>query len=168
MFRNFKKKNKFAKKLLKHNKNRAGITLIEIAMVLLVIAIIMGIVYANIDTSVVGKAQVLRIKTSSQTIPIVVEKYEFENESLEEGTSLEILTQRNPNNPGYRPAKKDAVTDPWGNYYFICRDETGIKQVCSYGKDNQIGGEDENSDFILTDESSWPTWLTGSKNTDKE
>jgi prepilin-type N-terminal cleavage/methylation domain-containing protein len=165
MFADNKKRNQLLNKLLKiqKNKKRHGLTLIEIAMVLLVIAIIMGVVYANIDTGVIGKAQILSIKTSAQTIPILIEKYEFENISLNDGDSLKILTEKNPNNPGYRPSKKEAVTDPWGNFYFICRDEAGVKQVCSYGKDNAKGGEKENADFILTDESSWPQWLSTSK-----
>ena len=148
-------------------KSKKGLTLIEIAMVLMVIAIIIGIVYANIDTGVIGKAQILKVKSSSQTIPILLERYEFENASLEEGASLDILAKKNPENPSYRPAQKDAVKDPWGNYYFICRDDFGVKQICTYGKDNEMGGEDENADFILTDESTWPLWLTGNQNTEE-
>ncbi|MDH5656219.1 MAG: type II secretion system protein GspG [Spirochaetia bacterium] len=159
---------KYIKKyrLIGKNRKKRGLTLIEIALVLAAIAIIMGILYSTISTDPLDKAKILRVKSSSQTIPILLENYEFENPSLDEGASLEILSKRNPENPGYKPVKKDAVSDPWGNFYHICRDEYGTKQICSYGKDNEMGGEDENEDFILTDESSWPLWLSGTKKED--
>ena len=53
------------------------------------------------------------------------------------------------------------VEDPWGEEYFICLDDFSQKQICSYGADKAPGGQGENQDFFLTDQSSWPTWLSG-------
>jgi len=44
---------------------RKGLTLFELALVLLVLGIIIGIVYANLDIGVVDKAKKVKSKTGS-------------------------------------------------------------------------------------------------------
>ena len=54
--------------------------------------------------------------------------------ALEDGTRLGVLAQKNPNNPSWRPVDEKLVVDPWGQEYFICLDDLGQKQICSYGR----------------------------------
>ena len=140
------------------SRNR-GITLIELAIALLVIGIIMAIVYGSLDTSVLDSAKKLAVKNQARQLPLQLERYEFENPPLEDGTSLMVLAEKNPDNPGFRPLKKETIMDPWNRPYFICVNLDGFKGICSYGQDGQPGGEGVNQDFNLTEEETWPTWL---------
>lgn len=143
---------------------RKGLTLVELAIVLLVLGIIIGIVYANLDFTVIDKAQRQAVISSSDTLKMQLEMYESETgNTLNEGDPLSILSQKDPSNPTWSPIKSNAVMDPWKKPYYICNDENGIQQICSKGKDGTEGGDGENADFVLTDESTWPAWLSGKK-----
>jgi len=133
------------------------------AVVLLVLGIIMGIVYANLDLGITDDATRLAVKNASHQLELHKKNYEFKIGTLPENTSLEVLTKEDPNNPSWRPVSKEVVLDPWKRPYFICRDDNGKLQICSYGADGQPGGEGTNQDFKLTDDSSWPAWLKGGK-----
>lgn len=152
---------KLRKKLASQKSDRKGLTLIELAIVLLVLGIIIGIVFANLDFSLPDKAKALSIRTASTQLAMQLERYEFSNPPLEEGDQLSVLAERNPDNPSWKPLKQEAVKDPWGNPYFICRDEYDTLQICSNGADGKPGGEDQASDFVLTDENTWPAWISG-------
>lgn len=140
-------------------KNRRGVTLIELAIVLLVLGVIMAIVLANVDFGVADDAMKLQLKSHSNMVPLNLQKYEMLGASLEDGDSLMILTQKSEENPSFRPVKKDAILDPWKRPYFICYDENSDRQICSYGADGEPGGEGKNADIYLTNDSSWPDWL---------
>jgi general secretion pathway protein G len=142
---------------------RKGITLVELAIVLLVLGIIMGIVYANLDFGITDDAKRLAVKNSSHQLQMHWERYEFGNPPLEDGISLELLTQKNEQDPTFRPVNRDLVLDPWKRPYFICTDENSQRQICSYGADGIMGGEGQNADYMLTNEASWPEWLRGVK-----
>jgi general secretion pathway protein G len=140
---------------------RRGLTLVELAIVILVLGIIMTIVIASLDFGIVDDAKKMQVQYASKTLEISLRRYEMDNPALEDGTRLGILAQRNPNNPTWRPVDDKLVLDPWAQEYFICQDDLGQKQICSYGADRAPGGTGENQDFFLTDKSSWPTWLSG-------
>ncbi len=142
---------------------RKGLTLIELAIVLLVLGIIMGIVFASIGSTAddVQKGAVrLKVNSDANTVKILVSRYEREVGSLEDRTSLKVISQPNPDDPDSRPfASRKQVQDPWKNYYFIKKNEQGFNDICSYGKDGEEGGEGPDADFCITDERSWPAWL---------
>ena len=138
------------------NWKRRGVTLVELAIVLLVIGIIMTIVFSNVDFGVAKDAMKLQIRTSANTLPLTMERY---NGQLSEGDSLLKLTEKNLEDPSWRPLKEEAVMDPWKRPYFVRIGENESIQICSNGKDGEPGGEGENSDFCITDKSSWPDWL---------
>lgn len=140
---------------------REGLTLVELAIVILVLGVIMTIVIANLDLGIIDDAQKLKVRSASKTLEITLRRYEMDNPSLEDGTKLGILARKSANNPTWRPVDESLVEDPWGEEYFICLDDFSQKQICSYGADKAPGGAGENQDFFLTDQSSWPTWLSG-------
>jgi len=143
---------------LKHNL-RKGLTLFELALVLLVLGIIIGIVYANLDIGVVDKAKKLKVKqVQSKQLPVLVQKYEEEVAPLNDGDSLEILTKKQEGS-NWDPVDEEILKDPWNRFYVMCSDTSGSLHICSYGKDGQVGGDGENQDFYLDDKSSWPDWL---------
>lgn len=146
---------------LNSRKKRQGITLVELAIVLLVLGIIIGIVYANIDFGVVDSARAKLLPQAAMQLESKMMEFDQQvGTPLQDGQSLTILTERQPDSPSYRPAKPELIKDLWGNPYFICTNEYQETHACTYGKDGQPGGEGENADFMLTDRSSWPQWLT--------
>lgn len=142
-------------------KSRRGLTLVELAIVLLVLGIIMAIVFASIDTGVVDDAVRLKIKGDATALPLHLQRYEREVGQLEDRQSLSILAQTNPENPSWRPVKEDAILDAWKNPYQVRVSETGEKQIWSLGADKQEGGEGKNADFCVSDKTTWPVWLSG-------
>lgn len=140
-------------------KKRKGLTLFELALVLLVLGIIIGIVYANLDIGVVDKAKKLKIKqVQSKQIPVLIQRYEEEVGPISDGASLEILSKKDENS-SWQPVDPEILKDPWNQFYVMCSDTQGNLHICTYGKDGQMGGEGENQDFYLDDQSTWPDWL---------
>ena len=140
---------------------RQGLTLIELSIVILVLGIIMGILYANLNPGDATKqAKKLQVKQLAAVLEAQWSRYELEHEPLTEGTSLEELTQKTETWGGL---KQEQVMDPWKRPYFICLDESSSRQICSYGSDGTPGGEGgEAQDFYLTEQSSWPAWMGSS------
>ncbi len=140
---------------------KRGLTLVELAIVILVLGVIMGIVYANLNPGEsLDKAKKLQIKALSNTLEAHWQSYELDNDVLSEGASLEALCQSSAT---WRGIKKEQVMDPWKRPYFICSDNSGARQICTYGADGLPGGTGQNSDFYLSDQSSWPSWLRPKK-----
>ncbi len=138
-------------------RHRRGLTLIELAIVILVLGIIMAIIYGAIDPGeVTDDARRLQVKNNSHVLQIQLQRYELENPPLEEGSDLTTLLNRSA---GWAGLKEEQVVDPWKNPYFICLDPDGNRHICSYGSDGELGGQNQAQDFYLTDQSSWPAWL---------
>ena len=143
------------------SESRRGLTLVELAIVLLVLGIIMAIVFSSLDLTVTDKAVRLQIKAASNMVPIKVNEYESTVGQLEDRASLAILAQKSAENPAWTPVKQDLILDSWKNPYQIRVNEAGEKQIWSLGADKQEGGEAKNADFCITDETTWPAWLSG-------
>jgi len=148
--------------LRQRRSRRRGLTLVELAIVILVLGIIMGIVYSAIDFGITDDAKKLAVKSAATQLPVYMEKYESENGALQEGDSLQILAENNQET-GWRAIKKDLIMDPWNRPYFLCADQNGNRQICSLGEDGREGGDNKNADYRLTDEATWPAWLGGKR-----
>lgn len=146
---------------------RRGLTLVELSIVILVLGILMTVLFVNLDLGVTDKAKKLQVTNASKQLKIWWNQYEYENDQIEEGAALTILSDRNPDNPGWKPIDEQLVMDPWKRPYFICLDDNGDRQICSLGADGQDGGEGVNADFFLTDKYTWPAWLSGKKQTEE-
>lgn len=126
---------------------RRGLTLIELAIVLVVLALIFVLVYSNLDTSVIDDAKVALLKGQSKTLPLKLMRWQERNAPLPDGASLTAITQ-----------DPEEVNDPWGNPYFVCAGADGrANQICSWGEE----GENSNTRFYLTDRSTWPPEFRG-------
>ncbi len=137
---------------------KKGLTLVELAIVILVLGIIMGILYNTIDFGITDDAKKLAISGASKIIPAKIVQYETEVGPLDDRADLTVLTRTTGS---WRGVDEDMVKDPWGQPYFIQIDEQQQKQVCSNGADRTPGGEDKNADFCITNKASWPKWLGG-------
>ncbi len=140
---------------------RSGLTLIELAIVMLVLGVIMSIVYANLNPgSALDKAKILQVRQAASILETHLHRYELENQTINDGQPLTILTQ---SNGIWKGIKQELIMDPWKKPYFICSSTNGERHICTYGSDGVPGGKGQNEDFYLTDQSSWPSWLASDK-----
>lgn len=135
---------------------RKGMTLVELAIVILVIGILMAILYSAIDFGITDDAKKLRINASAKQLQILVQKYESEVGPLGENADLSVLSQKTDN---WRGVDEDMVKDPWGHPYYFCNDDSGQRQICTHGEDGVVGGEGKKADFAITNRSTWPQWM---------
>jgi len=151
-------------RLKRHLKKRSrkGLTLVELAIVVLVLGVIMGIVFYNLRgtaTDVMTGAKKLQVSQfQANQLPRKLDEFRDAGGSVNPGEDLTILLQEIPES-SYSPAKEELVLDPWGKPYFMCQGEDGSDRICSYGKDKEEGGEGEDADFQLDDDRTWPDWL---------
>lgn len=140
---------------LSRGKDRTGLTLVELAIVILVIGIIMTIVVVNLDFGVIDKAKIQQVKTQRNTFRSKMKIHSMEgNAPIQEGDKITILDG----------VDEDGGKDPFGRLYIFCRSDTGKMHICSLGADGEPGGEGENQDFFLTGQiKNWPAWLQNKK-----
>ncbi len=143
-------------------KARRGLTLVELAIVVLVLSAIMGVVFYNLRESAsdvqAGTRRLQVGQFQANRLPMKLEEYLNAGGMINYGDDLTVLMEEIPGT-SYEPAKEELVMDPWGSPYFLCQGDDGSDRICSLGKDRQEGGEGENADFQLDDEKTWPAWL---------
>jgi general secretion pathway protein G len=140
---------------------RRGLTLVELAIVLLVLGVILGIVaYSLRDAAdVISTTKVMKVtKVQAIQLPLEMDKFREAGGEINPGDELTVLTQQIPGS-SFKPLPEDMVVDPWNRPYFICQGEDGSDRICSRGEDNQDGGEGKDADFQLEDRNTWPDWL---------
>jgi general secretion pathway protein G len=131
----------------------AGVTLIEMMVVLVIIGIVAALVVPN----VIGRPDEARVAvatTDLRTIAASLEMYRLDNRtypSTEQG--LSALTARPVTAPvpanwtagGYLP---DLPVDPWGNPYgYSAPAESGPYEIRSFGADGAPGGDGVDADL---------------------
>ena len=133
---------------------QAGITMIELLVVLSIISLISALVVINVlperDRAAVRKAAI-----DIKTIEAALDSYRldmFNYPTTEQG--LQALVVAPPNLPptaSYRPGgyiRGGVPLDPWGNpYQYRFPGERGVVDVFSYGADGREGGEDLDADI---------------------
>ena len=131
----------------------AGVTLIEMMVVLVIIAIIAAIIVPN----VIGRPDEARVtvaRSDIRTIAASLELYRLDARSYpttEQG--LDALVHR----PVLEPVPQSFAeggylgtlpNDPWGNpYIFVSPGETGVFDLMSFGADGVTGGDGINADI---------------------
>lgn len=132
----------------------AGVTLIEMMVVLVIIAIVAALIVPN----VIGRPDEARAtvaRTDVRTIAASLEMYRLDNRGYPTTTQgLEALVSRPAAPPappnwasgGYLP---QLPTDPWGNpYLYRSPGETGPYDLISLGADGEPGGEGVDADIV--------------------
>jgi len=131
----------------------AGVTLIEMMVVLVIIALVAAIIVPN----VIGRpdeARVAVLRTDLRSIGSALELYRLDNQSYPSTIQgLAALATR----PSAPPEPANWVTggyltqvpvDPWGNpYLYRSPGETGGFDLISLGADGQPGGEGTETDI---------------------
>lgn len=131
---------------LKHRNARAGFTLAELMVVIVIIGLLATLVVPN----VVRKLFVAnRAKAKADIVQLeqAVNEYAIENAGRFPD-SLEVLVTEDAN--GMKILERDTVpVDPWGNPYVYEPAPSGSQKfrVISYGKDGVPGGEGDDGDI---------------------
>lgn len=128
-----------------------GLTLVEMLVVLVIIAIVAGLITVN----VMGRpdeARVTTAKTDIRTISSALKMYRLDNggyPTTEQG--LKALAERPsaapvPANYPSEPYLQDTPQDPWGNPYVYASTGSSF-ELKSLGRDGKPGGEGVDADI---------------------
>ena len=137
-----------------HDKRRAGFTLAEMMVVIVIIGILATIVVPNVMQKFF---QSQRAKATADIVSIVGALKEYAmNNAGKYPDSLEVLVTPDVNGHTYLEGKK-IPRDPWKNEYMYEPPSSGQPQprIYTYGKDSQPGGEGDDRDidnFNIRDE----------------
>lgn len=134
---------------------RAGLTLVEMIVVLTIIAVVAVMIVPN----VLGRPDEARrtvAQTDLKTISAALKMYRLDNGAYPTtAQGLQALVERPTSSPaprnwheeGYLP---ELPTDPWGRpYAYASPGRTGPFDLISHGRDGEAGGEGMDAD--LTD-----------------
>jgi len=142
------------------NERRAGFTLIEILVVIVIITILASIVTVNVFRKP-GEARVAAARMQMKQLQTALQVYRTEQGRLptqEQG--LRALVRRPTREPipqrypagGYLDSP-NVPNDPWGEpYVYLVPGRNGEPfELISYGSDREPGGEDEAADISTSD-----------------
>jgi general secretion pathway protein G len=119
---------------------RAGITLIEMLVVITIIALFSAIAYQRL-TPALEQGRVTAARTQIESLMSALQRYNIENgrfPTQEQGLDA------------VRPfLTKDIPLDPWGTPYIYRYpgEHSSDPELISYGADGQEGGEEANADI---------------------
>jgi general secretion pathway protein G len=137
-------------------RRRAGFTLIEILVVIVVIAILASLVAPNIFRHV-GSAKQATAKAQIEMLGAALDAYRLDNGSYpttDQGLgALQAPPTTDPLPQNWKGPylRKDVPVDPWGHpYVYKAPGEVnpGGYDLMSYGADGQPGGQDEAADIV--------------------
>ena len=130
----------------KKNKKKAGFSLIEIMVVVVIIALLGTIVGVNVVGSM-ADAKITTARSQIRALVDGVERYNMTTSKYPSKTQgLDALKEKV--GPSKKPIMKKVPRDPWKNKYMYFPPEGGDEfYVISYGADGKKGGEGENADI---------------------
>lgn len=136
----------------KRNRRQAGVTLIEMMVVVVIIALFAAIVLPKM-MSQAGKAKRVAARTQINAYMTALGSYKLDTgiyPTTEQGLQALRVKPENVNNWQGPYTDKDISTDPWGNpYVYRYPGEHGDDpDIVSYGTDGQPGGDGENADIL--------------------
>lgn len=149
-------------------KLRKGLTLVELAVVVLILGAIITLVALNIKPDTLkNQTAGLKLRKDSNEIQMYLEQYadRYGKYPSEEQGIMALVEKPTvgdvPDN--YRPVVKNrkAVLDPWGTPYKLRTDDGGNTQIITLGKDKKEGGEGLNKDFDILKEDDYPDEFLG-------
>ncbi|WP_309629064.1 type II secretion system major pseudopilin GspG [Brevundimonas sp.] len=132
---------------------RAGLTLVEMIVVLAIIAVVAVLIVPN----VIGRPDEARVtvaKTDLKTIATALRMYRLDNgdyPTTQQGLAALAGRPTSPPEPRAYPAEPyltEVPTDPWGKaYIYRSPGLNGPYDLLSYGKDGEEGGEALDADL---------------------
>ena len=144
---------------MKQLNNKAGFTLIEIMVVIVILAMLAALV----GPKLIGRTDDAKIQTTRTQISnmeTALKLYKLDNgtyPSTEQGLNALVtkptvgLIPKNYKGEGYLE-KKQVPKDGWGNdYLYVSPGEHGDYDLFSYGADSAKGGDGKSSDITTWD-----------------
>ena len=132
---------------------RAGLTLVEMIVVLAIIAVVAVLIVPN----VIGRPDEARVtvaKTDLKTVATALRMYRLDNgdyPTTQQGLAALAGRPTSPPEPRAYPAEPyltEVPTDPWGkDYIYRSPGLNGPYDLLSYGKDGEEGGEKLDADL---------------------
>lgn len=132
---------------------RAGLTLVEMIVVLAIIAVVAVLIVPN----VIGRPDEARVtvaKTDLKTVATALRMYRLDNgdyPTTQQGLAALASRPTTPPEPRAYPAEPyltEVPTDPWGkDYIYRSPGLNGPYDLLSYGKDGEEGGEKLDADL---------------------
>ncbi|WP_277317348.1 type II secretion system major pseudopilin GspG [Sphingomonas sp. AOB5] len=133
------------RKRVKHSE--AGLTLIEMLIVLAIISIVAGLLVVNLMGRP-DEARVTTAKTDIKTLSGALAMYRLDNgdyPTTDQGIKA-LAVQPNPAPPAWRAYVQEVPKDPWGRDWVYANDG-GVFTITSLGKDGKPGGEGVDADI---------------------
>lgn len=132
-------------KLLRKNVRRAGFSLAELMVVIVILGLLATLVLPNL-ISKLFVAQSGVAMTNITTIYSALEEYAILNGGKWPET-MDVLIEKD--STGNSILKQDSIPkDPWGNEFMYEPPSGGVEaRVFTYGADGEPGGEGENADI---------------------
>ena len=133
--------------------NQAGVTLIEMLVVVTIIALFAGLVGLRMWKQA-DKARVTAARSQINTLMAALSTYKMDTgqfPATEQGLQvLRVAPQGVPNwNGPY--LERELPNDPWGNpyvYHYPSETQGDEPEIISYGADGQPGGDGINADIV--------------------
>lgn len=145
-------------------KYRKGLTLIELAVVVIILGALIALVYSNFRPGEISDdTAALKLKKDAYELQSHLERYAQRYGSYpSDEQGLEALVEKPTTGEApedWKPilSKKGAINDPWGTSYKLKRDSGGDVQLFTLGKDKKEGGEGKNADFNILNEDEYPS-----------
>jgi len=142
---------KMMRKQSKRNRNEDGITLFELLVVLVILALLATIVaprvigYLGRSKTDVAQSQMSSIATSLELFYLDMGRYPEVDEGL---IVLVNAPEEAPNWRGPYFSNESGLTDPWGREYGYVLGESDERYILtSLGKDGEMGGDGEDRDL---------------------
>lgn len=133
--------------------SEAGLTLIEMLVVLVIIGVIAGMIVMNVANRP-DEARVTTAKTDMRTISAALKMYRLDNgdyPTTDQGLAalaVKPTTEPLPRNWSPEGYLERPPQDPWGHpYVYRYPANDGNFELKSLGKDGKPGGEDINADL---------------------
>ena len=128
---------------------RAGFTLVELLVVIVIIGLLATAVVTNYD-KIFPKARLARVQADLKHIEGAIDIFKMNNTGRAPDT-LEQLVTPDENGESYLKNYSSVPQDPWGNDYFYNTSPNGISYALgSFGADGQPSGQGEDEDITLS------------------
>ena len=126
---------------LRRSPGRAGFTLIEVLLVVVIIGILAAVVVPRLSGRV-GQSQVSAAKSSIASVGLALDLYETDNGNFPASLQSLLTKGSEQNWRGPYLKKGEMPLDPWGHEFVYTLKENGY-EIKSFGANGTDGGGDD-------------------------